>query len=470
MKVFISFSSADKRTAEAIYSRLRSRGIDCWISSKDINPGEDYQDCIVKAINSSDIVLLVFSSSANKSVEILKELSLASKKTIIPARIEDVLPEGAFQFQLSNRQFFDLLKDFDANINILADKIISMDVSEKKYKKKWFVIKKKHKRIAMLLLITIAVGVLTYTLRHQISVFFQKLEVVTSNSTVPSRQAPSSPTQMLGIHHNQQSITPSSPADPAKLNNVLVLLNGSSEYIRVNEIKALKKKIPTGLTAKDASLLLSGSGAYRENALRLIDSKIAKGLGGTGISKILGSLSENNRSQGIKDLENAGVIKTELSASEAAAIINGSGAYRENSLSLISGNIKKGLGGKDIANILGSLSENDRSQGIKDLENSGVIKTELSASEAAAIINGSGAYRENSLSLISGNIKKGLGGQDIANILGSLSESDRCQGIKDLERSGVIKKGLNADEAQMIIKGTGAYQACAVKVINGNIE
>ena len=257
----------------------------------------------------------------------------------------------------------------------------------------------------MLLLITIAVGVLTYTLHHQISVFFRKPEVVTSNSTVPSRQAPSSPTQILGIHHNQPSITPSSPADPAKLNNVLVLLSGSSEYNRVNEIKTLKKKIPTGLTAKDASLLLSGSGAYRENALRLIDSKIEKGVGGTGISKILGGLSEN-----------------------------------------------------------------DRSQGIKDLENSGVIKTELSASEATAIINGSGAYRENSLSLISGNIKKGLGGKDIANILGSLSESDRCQGIKDLERSGVIKKGLNADEAQMIIKGTGAYQACAVKVINGNIE
>jgi hypothetical protein len=405
VKVFISFSSADKKTAEAVYSRLRSRGIDCWISTKDINPGEDYQNCIVEAINNSDVVLLVFSSAANKSIEIAKELSLASKKIIIPARIEDVLPEGAFQFQLSNRQFFDLLEDFEANINTLADKIITMDTSEKKYKKKRFIIKKKNKRTVIMLLIIIAVGIAVYSLRNRVDVFFRTSGVMANRSPVLPSQMTNSPAQIIHNHHNQPSNMPSVPANSAKLNNILPLLNGASEDNRLNEIKTLHKKIPSGLTANDVSLLLSGAGAYRENAIHFIDGKIEHGLDSDSVSKILGSLSENNRYQGVKDLENAGIIKTNLSARGAVAIINGSGAYRENSLSVISGNIKKGFGGKDVSSILGGLSENNRLLGIKDLKRSGVIRKGLSADEAQRIIRGSGAYHEDAVKVLNGNIE-----------------------------------------------------------------
>lgn len=119
-KVFISYSSRDALLAERIHDRLERDGVGCWISSRDVPPGADFQGCIVNAIDAADLVLLVFSSEANHSNEIAKELSLASKKLLIPARIEDVLPEGAFRFQLTNRQFFDLFEDFDRRLDDLS--------------------------------------------------------------------------------------------------------------------------------------------------------------------------------------------------------------------------------------------------------------------------------------------------------------------------------------------------------------
>lgn len=119
-KVFISYSSQDARLAERIYERLERDGIKCWMSSRNVPPGADFQSCIVNAIAHAELVLLVFSSEANHSNEIAKELSLASKKVLIPVRIEDVLPEGAFKFQLTNRQFFDLFEDFEQRLDQLS--------------------------------------------------------------------------------------------------------------------------------------------------------------------------------------------------------------------------------------------------------------------------------------------------------------------------------------------------------------
>lgn len=126
MKVFISFANSDKKIAELIYNRLKIKSIDSWISSKDIPPGGDYQACIVEAIAESQLIVLVFSSDANKSTEIAKELSLASKKIVIPVRIEDVVPQGSLMYQLSNRQFVDLFEDFDNKLEDLSIRIKSI--------------------------------------------------------------------------------------------------------------------------------------------------------------------------------------------------------------------------------------------------------------------------------------------------------------------------------------------------------
>ena len=48
--VFISFASKDRQIAMTICDALEHRGIGCWISSRDIQPGGNFQIEIVHAI------------------------------------------------------------------------------------------------------------------------------------------------------------------------------------------------------------------------------------------------------------------------------------------------------------------------------------------------------------------------------------------------------------------------------------
>src|ERR1700722_4565114 len=120
--VFISYASADQETANRLVDLIEKRGIPCWISSRNIRPGEDYQGAIVHAIEGSGVFLLLFSQAASESTEIPKELALAAKfkKSIIPARISDVAPSGPFAYQMTSSQFIDLFGDFDAKVDELC--------------------------------------------------------------------------------------------------------------------------------------------------------------------------------------------------------------------------------------------------------------------------------------------------------------------------------------------------------------
>src|SRR5262245_10875317 len=90
--VFISYSSKDKPVADAVCANLEANGIRCWIAPRDILPGQDWGESIIDAINQSRIMVLVFSSSANTSPQIKREVERSVSKgiPIIPFRIEDV--------------------------------------------------------------------------------------------------------------------------------------------------------------------------------------------------------------------------------------------------------------------------------------------------------------------------------------------------------------------------------------------
>ena len=95
-KIFISSSSKDRKAALTICSAIETRGFACWISSRDIRPGENFQEAIVDAISNAGLMVLVFSANANNSSEIKKEVALwpsQSQLTVIPIRIEDVLAQ-----------------------------------------------------------------------------------------------------------------------------------------------------------------------------------------------------------------------------------------------------------------------------------------------------------------------------------------------------------------------------------------
>ena len=125
MPIFISYSSKDQKSAEAICTAIENRGFPCWISSRDIGPGENFQSQIVRAIRGAKIMVLVFSANANNSEEIKKELVLAgqSQLVVIPVRVEDVTPDDAFAYEFATRQWIDVFEDWERAIGRVIHQI-----------------------------------------------------------------------------------------------------------------------------------------------------------------------------------------------------------------------------------------------------------------------------------------------------------------------------------------------------------
>jgi hypothetical protein len=123
--IFVSHSSRDREIAMGVCRDLEKRGIRCWISSRDIEGGEGYQESIDRAIRSASAMVLIFSSNANESPEIQKELALASsrKVTVIPVRSENVMPIGALEYELITRQWIDLFDDREDGLARLAQRV-----------------------------------------------------------------------------------------------------------------------------------------------------------------------------------------------------------------------------------------------------------------------------------------------------------------------------------------------------------
>ena len=123
--VFISHASRDRKVADAICAALESRGFDCWIAFRDVGPGQNFGEEISLAIRAVKVMVLVFSSHANNSDEIKKEVVLAgrAKVPVIPLRVEEVEPTGAFEYELVTRQWIDLFADWDRAVDGLARQV-----------------------------------------------------------------------------------------------------------------------------------------------------------------------------------------------------------------------------------------------------------------------------------------------------------------------------------------------------------
>jgi hypothetical protein len=108
---FISYSSADKATADAVCAKLESIGIRCWIAPRDVLPGREYGAEIINAIDRCRVMVLVFSAAANESHQIHREIERAASKgtPIVPLRIEEVAPTESMEYFLGGIHWLDAL-------------------------------------------------------------------------------------------------------------------------------------------------------------------------------------------------------------------------------------------------------------------------------------------------------------------------------------------------------------------------
>lgn len=109
--VFISHSSADKLTADAAVAALEAHGIRCWVAPRDVVPGVQWAEAIVRAITACRLMVLVFSSETNDSDHIVREVELAAhhRKPIIPLRVENVLPSPSLDYFISGTHWLDAI-------------------------------------------------------------------------------------------------------------------------------------------------------------------------------------------------------------------------------------------------------------------------------------------------------------------------------------------------------------------------
>jgi TolB-like protein len=110
--VFVSYASQDMAVANSIVENLEQHGLKCWIAPRDVKPGAQYADAIVRAINEAKAVVLVMSGSAVDSAHVAREIERAAskRKPIIPFRIDNAPLNPELEYFLSNSQWIDVPK------------------------------------------------------------------------------------------------------------------------------------------------------------------------------------------------------------------------------------------------------------------------------------------------------------------------------------------------------------------------
>lgn len=124
--IFISHSSRNRLIADALKHNLESTGIKCWKAPDNILPGQIWEEAIISAIKDCRVVLLVWSTISQESEQVQRELSVAVKsgKVVIPYRIEDVRPEGLFEYYLTNTHWLDAYsKDIECAIKEVVKRV-----------------------------------------------------------------------------------------------------------------------------------------------------------------------------------------------------------------------------------------------------------------------------------------------------------------------------------------------------------
>ncbi|MEM7773227.1 MAG: toll/interleukin-1 receptor domain-containing protein, partial [Cyanobacteria bacterium P01_A01_bin.37] len=133
-QVFLAHASEDEPTMHMIRRSLQREGITVWVSSTDIQSGEDFRSAINRGIEQADTVVYLLSPDSQSSEYCRHELeyALSLNKRVIPILICPTEPE-LIPDELQSLQYIDLTKDRDAiayqNENARLIKVLNEDAS-----------------------------------------------------------------------------------------------------------------------------------------------------------------------------------------------------------------------------------------------------------------------------------------------------------------------------------------------------
>ncbi len=126
MRVFISHSHKDRTAVDRIVSRLEEDGHEVWVDWLKLQPGDNFQERILEALERADVLIVVISENSFRSEAVQREFSTIAfqqisknERRIIPIRID----QSAVPSYLSDRLYLDLSDDFDAGLRRLSDSL-----------------------------------------------------------------------------------------------------------------------------------------------------------------------------------------------------------------------------------------------------------------------------------------------------------------------------------------------------------
>ena len=126
-EIFISYRRSDVAWARLLHAQLRAEGVEAWYDAQ-IGAGQDWRTATAKALQTSHIFVLLFSKAAAESEDIAKELAAAifSKKLVVPVRIENIEPTGAFLYELASRNWVNAFEHTEAKLAELAQSLAKL--------------------------------------------------------------------------------------------------------------------------------------------------------------------------------------------------------------------------------------------------------------------------------------------------------------------------------------------------------
>ncbi len=120
-EIFISYRRADMAWAKLLHDQLKAEGVEAWYDAQ-IGAGQDWRVATANALEASQIFVLLFTANAALSQDIAKELAAATleNKLIIPVRLENIAPKGAFLYELASRNWINAFENTEAKLEELA--------------------------------------------------------------------------------------------------------------------------------------------------------------------------------------------------------------------------------------------------------------------------------------------------------------------------------------------------------------
>ena len=482
--IFISYSSKDADFVTKLVRDLEKQDIRCWMSSRDIEPGADYQGAIVSAMERSAAVLLVFSENANASKEIIKELALASQKnrTVIPARIMDIVPKGAFEYQITNAQFVDLFRDYNNAVVRLGQALRTQIAAAAGLDASPGAVYVAPKKLPSRTLLASGVALVVVLLAGSGAYF--KFGSPGESQPQQSAKAPSglsAPAVKAAPDATPAPAPTPTPAAPVATRPVAPVVAPSPQPVTVapaapvvqapqpqpqpqpQPLPSIPVQPGIGVPEDLLKIAVTSRPDQRGNTLHEVFQQTDQLLSWEQALRLLKGVSSGARRDLIRTI--AGHAANPIPVVVALNMLQFTDDFREPTLDVLDTHLPDDISAADAAALLGGLDQGQRRDAIRHVVNH--IQTSLTADQALALLHATDMFWVSALEMIKSKLVQPQSGSDIVKLLGKTTDGQRRDAVSTLQ--GVLPETLLTADAVSMLRGTENFRENTLQLIGGHL-